>query len=301
MALRIDAVSDVLGGGVPVRSERADAPERRFVRTPDGRTIAYAEAGSGPALVLIHGALVQLEDMWLGPMAALARNFRVLAIDRPGHGGSDRARLTDASPWRQAAILHDALAALGVERSILVGHSFGGAVALAYAMSRPEAVGGVGALAPVCFPELRLEQGLFGPRAVPLSGDALAHSAGAAMDAALLPVLWRAMFLPQVMPARFKAVFPFASACRPAQMIAEGEDAAGLWPALTRSAIAYPTCRVPVHVLGGSADLVVNNTLHGRLAAQIIPGARFSSLPGAGHMLHHFYADEVVAAARAIA
>src|SRR4051812_41208959 len=71
-----------------------------------------------------------------------------------------------------------------------------GAVALALGMSRPEEIAGILALAPICFPELRLEQVLFGPRAVPVAGDALAHSAGAAVDSALLPLLWRVMFLP---------------------------------------------------------------------------------------------------------
>lgn len=301
MALRIDRADDPLVGGLPASPAPARVPERRRVRTPGGRVVAYVEAGSGPDLVLIHGTLMQLEDMWLGPMEALSRHFRVVALDRPGHGGSDRARLIDASPWRQAEIIRDALAELGVARPILVGHSFGGAVALASAMGWPEQVRGVVALAPVCFPEPRLEQVLFGPRAVPLAGDALARSAGAVTDAVLLPALWEAVFLPQAMPARFRALFPFGSVARPSQMIAEGEDAAALWPALTRSALAYPTCRAPVTVLGGDADLVVNNAVHGQVAARLIPGARFTPLPGAGHMLHHFYVDAVVAAARAIA
>ena len=63
---------------------------RRIVDLPDGRTLAYAETGSGPPLVAIHGTLMSLEDMWLGPVPALARHFRVIAVDRPGHGFSRR-------------------------------------------------------------------------------------------------------------------------------------------------------------------------------------------------------------------
>lgn len=283
---------------LPPRQGKPAAPDRRIVRSTDGRGIAYVEAGSGPDLVLIHGSLMALEDMWLGPMTALSRHFRVIAVDRPGHGASDRIRFQDGSPWNQAAIIRDAMKALGLHRPVLVGHSFGGAVALSYAMSFPEDVAGVVAVAPICFPEPRLEQVLFGPRAVPIFGDALAFSGGPAFDAAILPLLWRAMFLPQEMPARVAAEFPFAWVRRPAPMIANGEDAAALWPGLTRSALAYATCPVPVRILGGEADIVVNNLFHGWNAARLLPDAQFDLIAGAGHMLHHFHIEEIVAAAR---
>ena len=279
----------------------ADPIARAALTTPSGHRVAYVEAGEGPDLVLIHGSLMMLEDMWLGPMPALARHFRVIAFDRPGHGGSSRGRLADATPWRQAEILAEAMDVLGLRRPLVAGHSFGGAVALAIGHGRPEGIAGVLALAPICFPELRLEQVLFGPRAVPVSGAVFAHGPGAAIDPALLPLLWRAMFLPQAMPPSMRARFPFSHARRPAAMIANGEDAAALWPGLTRSALSYPSLRAPVHILAGDADIVVNPHLHGRLAARMIPGARLDMLAGIGHMLHHARIDAVVAAARDLA
>ena len=82
----------------------------------------------------------------------------------------------------------------------------------------------------------------------------------------------------------------------PGHMSVEGEDAMAASPALTRAALAYPSCRVPVRVLGGTGDLVVNNALQGFLAAQMMPGARFEWVPGVGHMLHHFEQDAVIKA-----
>ncbi len=270
--------------------------DRQIIRTAGGRTIAFVDSGGrGPDVVLIHGTLMVLEDMWLGPADALVQGgCRVVAVDRPGHGNSVRNRLIDASPWRQAEILHDAMTTLGLSRPTIVGHSFGGAVALAYGMQFPEDVSGVVALAPICFPELRLEQMLFGARATLFAGPVLAETARMSGDALLLPALWRAMFLPQPMPARMEKSFPFAFAGRPAQMIAEAEDSLALGPGLLRSVLSYSTCRVPVEILGGDADAVVANALHGYRAAALIPGATYRSLPAMGHMLHHFHPEEVL-------
>ena len=273
---------------------------RNSVPLSGGRSIAYAQTGSGPDLVAIHGTLMTLEDMWLGPVPGLARHFRVTAVDRPGHGASERARAVDASPWRQAELIHAAVRALGLRRPVILGHSYGGAVALAYGLLHPDAVAGIVALAPVCFPEVRLESVLFGPRALPL-GEGLATALNGTSDQALLPLLWNAMFLPQTMPEAFAARYPFALAGRPAQMVAEGEDALALPAALARSAMAYAGCRVPVRILAGDGDIVVSPHRHGALAARMIPGAGFALLPGIGHMLHHVRPDAVIEAARAVA
>jgi pimeloyl-ACP methyl ester carboxylesterase len=284
--------------GIP--DDLARGVRRRVVPLAGDRAIAFAEAGDGPPVVLIHGALMTLEDMWLPLAPHLSGAYRVVALDRPGHGLSVRRRLVDASPWRQAALIREALDALGVERPVIVGHSFGGTVALCYGLAFPEAIAGVVALAPLCFPEVRLEQILFGPRFVPGAGDLLASVLASAGDPALLPVLWRSIFLPQAMPEDFARRFPAGYASGPRRMVAEGEDAVSVWPALTRAALAYAACRVPVRILGGTSDIVVNNALNGLLAARMMPGARFRWLPGVGHMLHHVHPDEVAADVRAV-
>ncbi len=273
---------------------------RRFIDLPGFPRIAWAEAGSGPPLILVHGALVTLDDMWLGPMAALARHFRVVAIDRPGHGESGHGRLADASLWRQADLVLALADALGLERPVVAGHSFGAAVAIACGLAAPERIRGVVAISPIAFPEPRLEQVLFGPRAVPFVGPPLSRGL-APTDALLLPLLWRAMFLPRTMPEAFARRFPFDLAGRPDRLVADGANANLLWTDLARSAALYPACRAPVHILAGSGDIVTNQTLHGRGAALLIPGARLHWLRGEGHMLHHVRQDAVVEAALAVA
>lgn len=272
---------------------------RRVVDLAGGRSLAYAEMGSGPPLVAIHGTLMSLEDMWLGPAPPLARHFRVIAVDRPGHGFSRRRGAADAHPWRQAELIHEGLRALGIEKPVIVGHSFGGAVALAYALQFPDALAGTVALAPICFPEPRIEHLIFGPRAAP-GGSLLSGALERSTDSTLLPLLWNAMFLPATMPAAFAEGYPFGLAGHAGQLVAEGEDAVGLSAGLTRSALAYASCRVPVEILGGDSDIVVSTPRHGYVASLRIPGARFRALSRTGHMLHHQHPDAVLAAARAV-
>ena len=104
-----------------------------------GLTIAYRQAGSGPTLVLLHGAF---EDsrVWIRQMEDLSDEFTVIALDAPGFGASD-----DPPPtWTTADYgnhLADVLDALGLDRPTLVGQSFGTVYALALCRQRPQAVG----------------------------------------------------------------------------------------------------------------------------------------------------------------
>ena len=255
-------------------------PGRRVINTPSGR-VAYRENGEGPdSVVLIHGSLVIANDMMIALAGRFPPRIKVVAMDRPGHGGSDPHPRDPGSTWAQAAMILDACRALGLRAPRLVGHSFGGAVALAAAMAEPEAVGGVVALAPICFPEPRLEQVLFGPRADSSGAGALARTLGAASDPFMLPLLRNAMFLPQAMPAAYAEAFPFAWASQPEQLLADGEDSMAMWRSLARSAGSYGRCRVPVRILGGTHDLVVNNAANGLLAAVAMPAATFRWVPG---------------------
>ena len=275
-------------------------PRREVAHLSDGRSIAFAQAGAGPDCLLIHGTLMLLDDMWLGPTPLLSQRLRVTAVDRPGHGLSARRRLVDASPWTQAAILHEFAQSRGLRRPVVVGHSFGGTVALAYAALYPDEVVGVVALAPPCLPELRLELPLFGPRGVPGIGEWQAPVAGRTSDLLLLPLLWQAIFLPQAMPDTFAERFPFDLAARPASMVVEGENAVALDPALARLAMAYHRCRTPTRIFGGTADIVVNNAVQGRIAAGLMPDASFEWVAGCGHMIHHVAPERVCDAVLAL-
>jgi pimeloyl-ACP methyl ester carboxylesterase len=277
-------------------------PERLVgtVSLSDNPPLAFTQSGAGRDVILIHGALVTREDMVLALSSSLEGEFRVTAFDRPGHGDSPRGVMT-GSPWAQAATIRGAAERMGLKRPVVVGHSHGGAVALAYALQFPRDLVGVVALAPIAFPELRLEHVLFAPRGAGPLGQALNTLWAAGADPVLLPFLWRTMFAPQPIPARYEAVFPFEKAGSASQTEAEGQDALLLNLGLMSSALNYRRCETPVRIFGGDRDLVVNNAVHGRLAAAVLPNGRYEGLSGLGHMLHHFAQPRIAGAARELA
>src|SRR3712207_1485961 len=111
--------------------ERRFPPTGRFI-TVDGCRLHYREEGpeEGPSrgtIVILHGASSNLVESMLGLGTALSRHYRVIAIDRPGHGWSERRQgLSEAEPARQAALMADALRQLGVQNAVVVGHSWSG-------------------------------------------------------------------------------------------------------------------------------------------------------------------------------
>ncbi len=290
------ALAPVSGEGLLGRPGRPFT--RQFVKTDDG-AIAYARVGTGDRLVvLVHGVLTALDDMLLA-LADHLPGCQIIALDRPGFGQSPRRTGLDAGVLRQARRLNQALEALRLGPAVLVGHSFGAPVSLAMAMAAPDRFHGVVSLAPLVLPEARLEQLLFGPRGAPVLGGWLSGWRHAGVDQKLMPLLWRAMFLPQAMPPRLEADFPFALAGGAGATRWVGEDSLAVGPDLIALLAGAPRLETPLHVLGGSADLVVNNLLHGQLLAALAPRGRFTLLPGLGHMIHHV-APQTVAEAVAV-
>jgi pimeloyl-ACP methyl ester carboxylesterase len=282
------------------RSELTSASPSRFgcggseaVVLPlgDGQQVRFLQCGLGPDVVLIHGTLVTLEDPVIALMEELSADHRVTAVDRPGHGLSTRPR-GHGTLAHQVSFLRHAFNRLRLRRPILVGHSAGATVAAAYALEYPDEVTGTVCLAPIVLPELRLEHILFGPRETPFGGDLLGATVGPFMDASLNPLLWRAMFLPQQMPERFAAAFPFDLAGKAGDMQALAEESIALIPDLLIRLARFRSCRVATAVLTGDRDVVVN-PIHGRMLAKLLPNALHRSVPGLGHMVHHFAASEV--------
>jgi len=101
-----------------------------------GTQISVVEAGRGPVVVLVHG-LAGSNHNWAPVIPRLAERFRVVAVDLPGHGDSEKPR-GDHSLGAYATLLRDLLEVLGYRRATVVGHSLGGGIAMQFAYQFPE-------------------------------------------------------------------------------------------------------------------------------------------------------------------
>jgi pimeloyl-ACP methyl ester carboxylesterase len=272
------------------RVEAELPPQGKFIDIGQDR-LHYIEQGSGPAVVLIHGLGGQSRNFAYLDIAALARNHRVVIVDRPGAGYSIRASGSDASISAQARTFAALFKALGIESAVVVGHSLGGAVALALALHHPEQVRRLALIAPLthaesdpppAFKALAIRSRLVRrwvsrTLAVPLSIRG---------SEAVLKIV----FGPDVPPKDFPKRGGGLLGLRPVSFFEASTDLVAIQGNMEKLEALYPSLRIPVDVLFGKADQILSHRKHGIALEQKIDGLRLKLVDG-GHMLPVTSAD----------
>lgn len=300
----IAAAAATIAGGVWLdawkrirRVEKSFLPIGAF--TGSQPPLHYVEDGparaGGRNVVLLHGAWVMLQDLTSsGLVDAVSQRYRVFAFDRPGYGFSERPDPL-GSPFAQARVMREAIAGLGIERPILVGHSYGGPLALAYAAQFPDEIDGVVFVSGPAFPTPRLDLLPFMLPAAPLVGDAIARVFLPVYETLLTQVL-RLCFAPRKIPERFKRELPREMMLRPSQLEAAAEDLSALLPSLVKLGRYYEELDMPIAIVAGEEDRIVPAHFHAVPLSRALPDARLTLVPDVGHMLHHFRRDTILAA-----
>lgn len=275
-------------------------PAGRFVEVAGGR-LHFVELGprdKEPAgtVLLLHGASGSSGDPIVALGDRLAARFRVIAVDRPGSGWSDRiAGMEAASPTRQATIIREALDRLGVARAIVVGHSLAGAVATNLALDHAERVAGLVLLAPVSHPwPGGAISWYYTPVTWPGLGWLFTRMLTTPAGLALMRPTVAAVFAPQSPPPDYIERAQTPLILRPKNFQANAQDVAGLYDFVASQAGRYGAIRAPTVIVSGDADRIVWTNLHSRSLEREVPGARLIVLPGVGHMPHHAAPDIVV-------
>jgi pimeloyl-ACP methyl ester carboxylesterase len=279
-------------------AERRYPPRGRFLRDA-GLSLHYLDQGTGgPPIVLLHGNGAMAEDFVAsGLFGRLAARHRVIAFDRPGFGHSTRPRGRAWTPAAQAAVLLRGLRALGVERPVLVGHSWGVLAALSMALQAGrEEVSGLVLLAGYALPSPRLDVLPPSLLALPGLGDVLNHTLMPPLNQLLAPALFRRIFAPRPVSPGFRAGFPTALALRPRSLRATAGDTALMIPGAAALAPHYDRLLMPVTIMAGTGDRMVDTDGQSAALHRRIPHSRFLPLQGAGHMFHHTHMAEVAAA-----
>lgn len=236
-----------------------------------------------------------------GREAAHARGHRVIAFDRPGYGYSGRPRGTAWTAAAQAALFRRAFPGLDIESPVVVGHSWGTLAALALALADPAVARGLVLVSGYYYPTARTDALLVAPAAVPLLGDVLRHTISPLFGAATLPLLLKGMFAPLPVPERFEQGFECGLPVRPLQIRSQAEDGAGMAREAATMRDRYGELHMPVMIMAGSDDQVVDVGRHAIRLHQQIAHSELGLVPGAGHMVHHAVPEQVADMIEAVA
>lgn len=274
-------------------AERRNPPKGSFIEV-DGVRLHYSDRGTGPPVLLLHGNVVTGDDYNTSGVAErLIGTCRVIIFDRPGFGYSERPRWRPWKAMEQAELLHKALAELGVQRPVVVGHSWGTLVALALAIRYPADTAGLVLLSGYYFPTFRVDAALVAPGAIPLLGDILRYTISPLFGWLTMPLTKRIMFAPAPVAARFRAEYSTAMALRPSQIRASCVDGTFMMSSAKGLRAHYGELSLPVVIMAGDGDKVVSPRHAERLRAAI-SGSTLRIFEGAGHMVHHVATDQVV-------
>jgi pimeloyl-ACP methyl ester carboxylesterase len=299
-ALAAAGCSVLTDGRLASRKAEAEAafpPTGRLLEV-DGLRVHADQRGGGPDVVLIHGASGNTRDFTFALADVLATEFRVTAFDRPGLGWSDDAGDAGVSPFEQARILRGAAAQMGLRRPVVVGHSYGGAVAMAWALLDPASTGAVVSLAGATMPW----PGGLGPwysvTGSEIGGVTVLPLVSAFASPARAERAIAGIFAPDPVPQGYAAHIGAGLTLRVETMRVNARQVARLKPFVAAMAGGYPQLEVPVEIVHGTADTIVPASVHAEPMARLLPRARLTLLEGVGHMPHHAAPEATVAAIR---
>jgi pimeloyl-ACP methyl ester carboxylesterase len=272
-------------------AEAAYPPSGQFV-TVDGLRLHYEMAGQGPDLVLIHGASGSLRDLTFSLRDRLTDRYRVTVVDRPGLGHSDP--LPETSLLAQARHIRAGVAQLGVTDPVVLGQSYGGAVALAWALD-----GGPRALVLVGSPSMPWP-GKLDPW-YRLTSTAVGRALVVPLASAFVPDSYvrqatAGVFAPDPVPEGYDTFLGSPLILRRQTLATNTAQVNALRAELVTMVPRYPALTLPVELVHGTADTIVPIDIHSVPLSSLLPNDTLTVIPGAGHMPHHSHADLVIEA-----
>lgn len=285
------------------RAQRAEAraapDERRAVPVRGGNlsvvTLAPRGAPSGRTLLLLHGASGNLKDLEESIGRRLAEHHRVVLVDRPGHGRSDRLGGREmSSPARQADAISEALDVMGVGRVVVVGHSWSGSLATNLALDHPSHVAGLVLLSPATHPYPGGASWYNNAAATPVIGPLFAALISPLASFAFEKGV-ASTFEPHKPPPNYIERTDAKLLLRPSEFSNNAEDLVDLKPFLIKQSPRYGAITVPTTIITADKDTIVGPEIHARPLHRQIKGSKLVVIKDGSHMTHWTATDRVLA------
>lgn len=282
-ALAVAAVQIYRTQRIAAEAERAVPPAGRFVDV-SGNRIHYVEKGEGRPILFIHGLGAQLHQ-FRAPLFGRLDGFRLIAIDRPGSGYSVRAHGASARLSEQARVVRGFIEKLGLERPLVVGHSLGGAVSLTLAVEHPGVVSGLALLSPHTRHSKKVAPE-FAPLYIrsPLKRWLVSQTVAVPASQKFAAQTLAYVFGPQEPPADYMTEGGGWLGLRPSHFYGASTDIVDLIDDDTDIEGRYGEIGVPVGILYGTADRVLDHRRHGADMVGAIAHLDLELAEGVGHM-----------------
>lgn len=294
-------------GYTAVRTQAINAaypPIGAFVEIDGARihyTLDQGPDGATPILFL-HGASGSLRDWHVGPVKDLSRHRTVIAVDRPGLGWSERGTADDlGTPDGQARIAAQLLERLGISKAVIVGHSYGAAVAAALALDAPEKAAGLVLLAPATHPWPGGVAWYHHAATAPVVGPVFRWVLGLPAGEMRLSCATQSVFEPNPPVPDYAVRTGAARVLTPGRFKANSENVASLKAFVIEQAPRYAGIAAPTLIFAGAEDTVVRNDLHAEALHREIGNAGLVVLENVGHMPQHGARKEVMAGIESLA
>jgi pimeloyl-ACP methyl ester carboxylesterase len=245
-------------------------------------------------VVLIHGNPGSYEDYTLEVVERLAQSYYVVAFDRPGHGYSERHDSVQTTVEVQALIIREALQKLGLEKPVLVGHSWGGSLVLAAALAYGKDLTGIVLLAPAAYPSVSSEWWSLLPH-IPLIGNIVINRLTPFLGRAMVRESLKQAYAPQDVQTDY-VERSLDLWMKPDRIRACAYDERTLGASLTVLSEHYRDIELPVVIVTGSADRLLKPEEHAYPLHKAIRNSKLVVLPETGHQLPQTRPDAVISA-----
>ncbi len=273
-------------------------PSGEFIDV-EGTQVHYQIVGSGPDLIMIHGAGGSLRDFTFSIVDKLKSDFRIILFDRPGHGYTERiaarAQLGE-SPAEQSNLIFSAAKRIGVKDPIVLGHSFGGAVAMSYVLNNPE---DAKALVMVAGVSNEWEGDLDSWYQITNSWagrNILIPTLSAIAPRSRLEETTAGIFAPNAVPDGYLDHMGIALSKSKTTLQATTQQVNDVKPHIIEMEKRYPSLTLPIEIVHGDLDETVPLKVHGEVLASQVRSANLTVLKNVGHMPQHVSEPQVIAA-----
>jgi pimeloyl-ACP methyl ester carboxylesterase len=279
------------------RVEKLAPPIGKLVEI-DGARLHYIDRGAGPVIVMVHGLAGNLRNFY-ELTDRLSMDHRVVVVDRPGCGYSTMLSGEHPGMRAQAGIIAQFIRKLDLGQPTVVGHSMGGALSLALAIDHPDCVCALALIAPLSNVERAPPKGL---KILRIKSHLIQWIVAWMFSAPIGKLIHRAsqkaVFAPEPVMESFDTSGGGLLGLRPWAFVAACKDMAAIARELATIPPCYPTLTIPVDVIFGRRDAVLNHETHGEQLVAALPHASMHLVEGGGHMILVTEPDQVAAVIR---